>query len=184
MATRIKGTTVTKMRRRILKLAGLAGMALLLSSCGSDDQLDTFQPAFAPLPPPVVNETSDINFDFEAAQAAADDAVAVAIEIPDNAIDMTGQSEVTIDVKDNAFVQRVIVVTEGTVITWSNHGLNAHNVTPSIESAFEPIPTGNLDSNQTASRTFSTGGEFPYYCSLHGTARHGQNGLILVVPAA
>ncbi len=163
---------------------------LLLSSCGSDDELGTFQPAFAPLSPPVVNETSEINFDLAAAQAAADSvaadtpAVAVPIEIPDGAIDMTGQGEITIDVKDNAFVQRVVVVTEGTRITWVNRGLNAHNVTPSIDDAFEPIPTGSLDSDQSASRTFSTGGDFPYYCSLHGTPRHGQNGLIVVVPAA
>ncbi len=195
MTTRFVAATVTHMRRRTLVITGLLAGTLLLSSCGSDDQLGTFQPAFAPLSPPVVNETSEINFDLAAAQAAADSVaaaagpadtpvVAVPIEIPDGAIDMTGQSEITIDVKDNAFVQRVVVVTEGTRITWVNRGLNAHNVTPSIDGAFEPIPTGSLDSNQSASRTFSLGGDFPYYCSLHGTPRHGQNGLIVVVPAA
>jgi len=180
--------------------AAAVALTVVLAACGSDNQLGAYQPDFAPLPPEVVNVTTDIEFDYEAAQGAADAASAAAsessgdvaaapaapamIEIPDNAIDLTGQSEVTIDVKDNAFVQRVIVVTEGTRIIWSNHGLNAHNVTPSIDGAFEPIPTGQLDSDRTASISFPLGGEFPYYCSLHGTPRHGQNGLILVVPAA
>ena len=167
----------------------------IFAACGSDTELGTYQPAFAPLPEEVVDVTTDIQFDYAAAQATADAAASktpaadtpaapAPIEIPDNAIDLTGQSEVIIDVKDNTFVQRVIVVTEGTKITWSNHGLNSHNVTPSIDGAFEPIPTGQLDTDQTASISFPSGGEFPYYCSLHGTPRHGQNGLILVVPAA
>jgi len=104
-------------------------------------------------------------------------------QIPDNAIDLTGRAKVTIDVKDDAFVQRVAVVTAGTIVTWSNQGLNAHNVIPSIEGAFVPIPTDKLGPGRSASRTFPSSGDFPYYCSLHGTPRHGMNGRIIVVPA-
>ena len=33
-----------------------------------------------------------------------------------------------------------------------------------------------------ATLKFTEDGTFPYYCSLHGTARLGMNGRIIVVP--
>jgi len=191
------------MRHRILITALVSASAIVLSSCGADDQLGAFIPEHPPVPPAVVNETTDIEFDFSAVQVAGDattpdaipgattdpnaesaPATTVPLQIPDNAIDLTGQAAVTIDVKDNSFAQRVIVITEGTTVTWANGGLTPHNVIPSIDGEFEPILTGELDAGKSAALTFTVAGAVPYYCSLHGTPRHGMNGLIVVVPAA
>ena len=57
----------------------------------------------------------------------------VAVEIPDNAVDYTGQAEVVISIEDNVFHDRVITVSAGTNITWVNNGRNRHNVMPSLE---------------------------------------------------
>lgn len=190
------------MRHWLLITAVITTSAVVLSSCGGDDQLGAFTPEHPPVPEAVVNETTDLAFDFEAAPVAievmpivagdsesgaiADPAptTTASVQIPDGAIDLTGQADITIDVKDNAFAQRVIVVTEGTAVTWANGGLAPHNVIPSMDDAFKPILTGELDAGQTATLTFTTAGAIPYYCSLHGTPRHGMNGLIVVVPAA
>ena len=103
------------------------------------------------------------------------------IEIPDNALDFTGQAEVAVEVQDNTFEQRVILVDPGTTVTWTNEGIQPHNVQPAVEGAFTPIDTGELEPGASNSRTFDTAGDYPYFCSLHGTARNGQTGRIIVV---
>ena len=54
---------------------------------------------------------------------------------------------------------------------------------PAIDAAFEPIATADLAvKGDSASLVFATPGDFPYFCSLHGTARNGQTARIIVVP--
>ncbi len=101
--------------------------------------------------------------------------------IPDDAVDMTGQSEVTVIISDNKYVERTIVVTSGTKVTWVNEGLNRHNVFPSEKGQFEALLTETFDDGGSASLTFDVGA-YPYYCSIHGTANRGQRGTVLVVP--
>ena len=38
------------------------------------------------------------------------------------------------------------------------------------------------EKGMSASLTFDAPGDFPYYCSLHGTADNGQTGRVIVVP--
>lgn len=103
------------------------------------------------------------------------------IEIPDNALDFTGQTEVTVEVQDNTFEQRVILIDPGTTVTWTNEGIQPHNVQPAVEGAFTPIDTGELEPGESNARTFDDAGDYPYFCSLHGTATNGQTGRIIVV---
>lgn len=105
---------------------------------------------------------------------------AAPIDIPDDALDLTGQTEVTVTVDDNFFAQKVIVVDAGTTVTWTNEGQQPHNVKPAEENAFSSIDTGDLDPGASADRTFDDAGDFPYFCSLHGTATNGQTGRIIV----
>ena len=119
---------------------------------------------------------------FAGDRAAGADEPAL-IDIPDDALDLTGFDTIDIDIQDNSFVQRVVVVSPGTEITWTNNGRNEHNVRPSVEGAFEPISTLALaEKGMSASLTFDSPGDFPYYCSLHGTADNGQTGRVIVVP--
>ena len=158
--------------------------ALLVSSCSDDDLLD----AFVEVEPEIVIETEELDIDIDALEDAAADAEsevdeAAPIEIPDDALDFTGMDQIALDIQDNAFTQRVVVVSAGTEITWTNQGRNEHNVRPAVEGAFEPISTLDLaEKGDSASLVFETPGDFPYFCSLHGTATNGQTGRVIVVP--
>ena len=136
--------------RLILVLA-----ALLVSSCSDDDSLD----AFVEVEPEIVIETEALDVDIDALEEAATDTDAemdepAPIEIPDDALDLSGMDQVALDIQDNAFTQRVVVVSAGTEITWTNQGRNEHNVRPAVEGAFEPISTLDL-----AEKGDSEGGE-------------------------
>ncbi len=98
----------------------------------------------------------------------------------DRALDRRGEADVTIEVSDNVFEPRAVRIDPGSTVTWTNTGLNTHNVMPAEEGRFEPVPTGSLDPKASASRTFSAPGVYRYYCSIHGTATRGQRGVIVV----
>jgi hypothetical protein len=95
--------------RLILVLA-----ALLVSSCSDDDSLD----AFVEVEPEIVIETEALDVDIDALEEAATDTDAemdepAPIEIPDDALDLSGMDQVALDIQDNAFTQRVVVVSAG-----------------------------------------------------------------------
>ncbi len=103
------------------------------------------------------------------------------VEIPDDAVDMTGRELVTVVIEDNVFIERSIVVSAGTEVMWVNKGRNPHNVTPSEEGSFEPLATAVFNGGGSGSRVFDTG-TFAYYCSIHGSPNRGQRGTVYVVP--
>ena len=103
------------------------------------------------------------------------------MEIPDDAVDLTGQAEVTVAITDNAYTERIIVVSAGTRVTWVNEGRNDHNVKPSEEGAFAELPTETFRDGGSGWIDFAEPGDFPYYCSIHGTPRRGQTGQVIVV---
>jgi plastocyanin len=160
------------MKRVILSLLAVAAIA---AACAEDDATGEFALATEPTTTTVAVEP-DLGVDLD---AAADPAAP--IEIPDNALDFTGQAEVTVQVQDNKFEQRVILIDPGTMVTWINEGIQPHNVQPAVDGAFDAIPTGDLDPGVSGARTFADAGDYPYFCSLHGTARNGQTGRIIVV---
>ena len=171
------------MRTRLL----VVSLALFAAACGSDDPVGTFAGERATSADEIVSETEELDVDLDALEEQAAETEADAgpspIEIPDDALDLTGFATIDIDIQDNAFVQRTVVISAGTEIVWTNQGRNEHNVRPSIEGAFEPISTLALAAKgDSASLTFETPGDFPYFCSLHGTATNGQTGRVIVVP--
>ena len=94
--------------------------------------------------------------------------------------DSTGQDAVEIDVRDNTFGPQYITVSPGTEITFTNNGRNPHNALPVEEGAFEDVAVDELQPDDQASRTFDEPGDYPYYCSLHGTQSRGMTGRIRV----
>ena len=105
--------------------------------------------------------------------------------VPDDAVDLTGSAQVTVVVTDNAFTDRIILVSPGTEVVWVNEGRNDHNVRPSAEGPgpgwFAEVDVGSLADGGSGSVTFDNVGDFPYFCSFHGTARRGQRGRVIVV---
>ena len=105
--------------------------------------------------------------------------------VPDGAVDLTGSAQVTVVVTDNAFTDRIILVSPGTEVVWVNEGRNDHNVRPSAEGPgpgwFAEVDVGSLADGGSGSVTFDGVGDFPYFCSFHGTARRGQRGRVIVV---
>jgi plastocyanin len=69
---------------------------------------------------------------------------------------------------DNEFVPRNLTIAPGDTVIWTNQGSD-HTVTAddgsfdSTAGGQAAIPTGGM-----FTKTFSTAGKFPYYCTLHG----------------
>ncbi|MEI2639702.1 MAG: plastocyanin/azurin family copper-binding protein [Microthrixaceae bacterium] len=94
--------------------------------------------------------------------------------------DETGKSSIVIDTRDNVFVPENIVVSPGTKIVFENTGRNPHNVIPGDKKFFAEIPVSKLQPKDKATLTIADEGEYPYYCSLHGTLKAGMRGRIKV----
>ena len=96
-------------------------------------------------------------------------------------VDETGKGSITIDTKDNTFTPKYVKVSPGTKIVFDNRGRTAHNVIPTNEDQFEAIPVDDLQPADKATLVLDDAGEYPYYCSLHGTKTKGMIGGIEVV---
>ncbi len=180
----------------LLNLANLANLAkpamatmaalVMLTACAEDDPVGMF-PRGQALAAEQAGEAEQAG-QAEGADSGSGDptdsaAATEEIEIPEDALDLTGQATVDIEIEDNVFIQQVVLVSPGTTITWANEGRNEHNVQPTEEDAFEAIPTADLaEKGMSASLTFDSPGDYPYFCSLHGPATRGQTGRVIVVP--
>ncbi len=96
-------------------------------------------------------------------------------------VDETGKGSITIITKDNNFTPEYVKVSPGTKIVFDNKGRTAHNVIPSVKDQFESIPVDDLQPGDKATLVIDDAGEYPYYCSLHGTKTKGMIGGIEVV---
>lgn len=135
----------------------LAGATLLLTSCGDSDSGES---------------SDDVGSDTEEAVALMDEG---------DVKDQTGEAETTVDAVDNNFKPKYVEVSTGTAVDFVNDGQNVHNVLPVEEGAFEPIEASEFDPGDEGAVTFDEVGDFPYYCSLHGTTTKGMIGGIRVV---
>ncbi|MBK6857737.1 MAG: cupredoxin domain-containing protein [Microthrixaceae bacterium] len=95
--------------------------------------------------------------------------------------DLTDKDVVTVQARDNIFVKPYIEVRAGTTVTFNNRGRNQHNVLAVPEDRFESIEAEELEPGMKQEVTFTAPGDYPYYCSLHGTATKGMVGAIRVV---
>ncbi len=171
--------------RTVRSLPAAVAVAILLGACGGGG--GTTGPngagpaSLAPSATSAPSSTGSTGSTTTATVAASGSSTEAPAEIPEDALDLRGQESVTVVIEDNVFVQRAIVVSPRTKVTWVNKGRNPHNVTPSEEGSFEPLATAVFDDGGSGSRTFDAG-TFAYYCSIHGTPNRGQRGVIYVVP--
>ena len=104
----------------------------------------------------------------------------IEVTIGEDVADLTGQDAVEVQVRDNSFNAQHIAISTGTTVTFANKGRNPHNVVSVEEGAFPEVPTDSLQPGDAATVTFDEPGEYPYYCSLHGTDTAGMTGSIVV----
>jgi plastocyanin len=156
-------TSSATTRPRALVALALSAV-VLFAGCGGEDEADDKGSSDA--------STTTAGSDLDTAVADMNKA-----QIVDN----TGQAAVTVNARDNYFDPKYIEVSKGTSITFLNDGRNVHNVLPVAEDAFTPIETGAFDPGAQGQITFDEVGEYPYYCSLHGSKTKGMVGGIKVV---
>ena len=84
---------------------------------------------------------------------------------------------------DNFFRDEVIEITAGTEVVWTNDGRIDHDVTPS-DGGDWGVAADLFAPGDEHRHVFTLPGEYPYYCSIHGTADFGQLGLVIVTESA
>lgn len=144
------------MRARSLALVAI--LALGIASCGSGEAADPPSSGGGDPKPAGGVDLSDKDFE-----------------------DLTAESDVEVQGRDNRFVAPYIEVKAGTPITFDNKGRNQHNVLPVEKGAFKPIDTAEFEPGESATLTLEKPGDYPYYCSLHGTKTKGMVGAIRVL---
>lgn len=94
-----------------------------------------------------------------------------------NYVDMTGQKEVTIDMKNISFVPQDIKISKNTKVTWKNSDNTIHYVNTDSHPAHTYYPSQNskaLENGNSYSVTFDSAGIYPYHCSAHADTMTGN----------
>jgi plastocyanin len=106
-------------------------------------------------------------------------------DIPkDELVSKLGEATVTISAVDNTLEPQYVEITAGTKVIFKNEGRNAHDIVPAADGAFDGVGQAQFPPGSSHIVTFDTAGDFPYFCSVHGTMKHGMNGAIRVVAAS
>jgi plastocyanin len=95
----------------------------------------------------------------------------------DSAADSCETDDTVVTVVDNTFEPQELEVVAGTTVCWSNEGRIQHNVIPDEGDLFR---LETFDPGEVFRHTFEDAGEYPYYCSFHGTPGIGQWGSVTV----
>jgi plastocyanin len=140
------------MRNRTLLAFSVATAATLLAGCASQS-LSATDGTVAPEGP----DLSSVTFE-----------------------DHTGKDAVEVDAVDNTFKAEYTEISAGTTVTFRNDGHNEHNVIPTETGGFGAIPADQFEPGTEQTVTFAEPGDYPYYCSLHGTKTKGMIGAIRV----
>jgi plastocyanin len=88
-------------------------------------------------------------------------------------------TSVGVSVADNFFSPKVVNINAGDTVLWTWIGANSHSSTRTTSPMTwdSTILTG---SGHTFSQTFSSAGNFPYFCTVHAAAPTFQTGLVAV----
>jgi plastocyanin len=108
----------------------------------------------------------------------ADDGPTVLVVGAAPAVVSTGEVA-AVEAVDNTFQDDRLVVPAGTEVRWTNDGQNDHDVVAVGGPEFG-VPKEQFTPGQEYAHVFTAPGEYPYYCSLHGTPTAGMTGVIVV----
>ena len=75
-----------------------------------------------------------------------------------------GASKAEVGIDNFSFLPKEITVPVGTTVTWTNHDDVPH-VVASADDQFKK--SGALDTDESFSHTFTTAGNYTYFCSIH-----------------
>ena len=75
-----------------------------------------------------------------------------------------GASKAQVDIDNFSFLPKEITVPVGTTVTWTNHDDVPH-VVASADDQFKK--SAALDTDESFSHTFTTAGNYTYFCSIH-----------------
>lgn len=192
-------------RRTVALVLPLLGFSVVAVSCGDDGNDGYVAPGArvvrevpettAEAPSASVSTTTTVETVDPAASDEQDNPVAVPTLVDPSGV------EVRVIAIDNIFRPEVIEVAVGDDVVWENRGMNEHNIL-SIEGPApgspvgdsEPIgwfktaddvltwgvTTADFQPGDTFTYRFAEPGEYRYYCAIHGTAKVGMVGTIVV----
>jgi plastocyanin len=137
-------------------LAIVAVVALAVSACGDDGNAS---PAPTDAASPGTTEAVD--------------------DVADASVPANGEV-VEVLTLDNNFRPEDLEVAAGTTVRWDNGGRNDHNIVPVDDTQDWGVDIADFEPGEVYEHVFSTPGEYPYYCTLHGTATAGMIGTVVV----
>lgn len=170
-------------RRRHSMLGAVVGVvALIGAGCGSDASDADTSAVDAPASTSTAASTETSAHPADHTTAATTVTASTLVDLSEvEWVDRTGESEVEIQSRDNTFLPGYVIVKVGTPITFRNVGRTEHNALPVDEISFEGIEAAEFEPQAEHTITFDEPGDYPYYCSLHGTTTRGMVGAIRVV---
>ncbi|CAN5624627.1 hypothetical protein BH23ACT3_BH23ACT3_02830 [soil metagenome] len=146
-------------------VATAAMAAMIVASCADDG------PGIVVLPPPAPVVATTV----PSTGAESDLALDTGSPVP---VAPNGQS-VRVQSLDNTFRPDTVEITAGTEVVFTNDGRNDHDVIASDGAAWGVVAEMFAPGNEYR-HVFTLPGEYPYYCSIHGTADFGMIGTIVV----
>ena len=161
------------------RFAGVCAVGgLLMVSCAPDGP-DAYAAPGAVEAPPATRAPSTAEAAGAVEEGTADGEDATGEAVPAETFPPNGDTVVVLGL-DNTFREETVEVEAGTEVLWENRGRNDHNVLPADEAADWGAQTDDFLPGDEYGRVFDTPGEYPYYCSIHGTAEVGMIGTIIV----
>jgi plastocyanin len=165
-----------------LRLAAwVAGAALLLAACSPIPNVDTPTPepddnipetgstAVVPTDAPLATELPASTATSPAPTAAPTEAA------PTEA----APQPAFVNIQGSRFSPASITISAGSTVTWRHQGSGSHTITAD-DGAFN---SGTITAGETFSFTFTTPGEYGYYCEFHGSpGGGGMAGIVIVTP--
>jgi len=89
----------------------------------------------------------------------------------------SSSTTLTVLMLDNQFSPKALHIQPGQTVTWVNKGQTIHTVTADDNS----FDSGNINTGQQYTHTFTQPGQYPYFCQFHGGAGGvGMAGMIIV----
>jgi plastocyanin len=97
--------------------------------------------------------------------------------------DLTQSSGATVIVQsiDNTFRPEVLEVAAGTEVVWQNRGRNEHDILSDVGFG---VAAADFQPGDEYRYVFLEPGEYPYWCTIHGTDTVGMIGTVVVTAAA
>jgi plastocyanin len=88
---------------------------------------------------------------------------------------------VTVVAADNRFDPERIEIAPGTEVVWVNRGRNDHDLMTELGFG---VTVADFHPGDEYRHVFTEPGEYPYYCTIHGTAEVGMIGTVVVTDTA